>query len=279
MRTKVIKKLLGQQSLRILRLLGVFQFIKFTLYKLTKKKYSLTYNNITIHFRPWVKSDISGILGFINHRDNNYLNDIKNLTENKYSSKTISFFDLGSNIGLDSLASFIVFRNLRSLNVVEMDSDNIEIAKLNVEQFNLEEISYINKAIWIDSETIVKYSIDKEPNAFSIIGEKKSGTYKQCETITMEELVFKSDIEKNLVILKMDIEGVEKRIFEKADNYWINKLDYFYIEYHEYNENDRNCLIEIVRQNGLEIIKEYDYWNFDGWGGILFGKSKNWVEI
>lgn len=160
-----------------------------------------------------------------------------------------------------------------------MDRDNMVIARINIEQFNDKKIRYINKAIWTDSETIVEYSIDQERNAFSIGGVKKQGKYRQCRTISMEELVFSDNLTNKIVILKMDIERVEKKIFYQIDNSWLRNIDYFYVEYHEFNDNDKKTLVLTARENGLELINEYDYWNFDGWGGILFGKHADMVKL
>lgn len=140
-------------------------------------------------------------------------------------------------------------------------------------------IKYINKAIWTDSETIVEYSVDQESNAFSIVGVKKQGKYRQCQTISMEELIFNENLNNKIVILKMDIEGVEKKIFSQKENSWLKSLDYFYFEYHEFNDNDKKTLVLTARENGLDLINESDYWNFDGWGGILFGKHSDMVKL
>jgi len=279
MLSKIIKKRLGREKLRVLKLLGFYQYVKFFIYKFFKRIYSFRYNEIRIYLRPWVKSDVSGTLGLLRHSEKGYLNEIRNELKNKNDENQIYFFDLGANIGLDSLSACLFIPNLSILNIIEMDIDNLVIARLNIEQFRGKKRRYINKAIWTESETIVEYSIDQEPNAFSIGGLKKQGNYKQCETISIGDLIFNEKLYNKTVILKMDIEGVEKKIFNQLDNSWLKSLDYFYVEYHEFNYNDKKQLILTARENGLELLSAYDYWNFDGWGGLLFGKLGNKVKL
>ena len=92
-------------------------------------------------------------------------------------------------------------------------------------------------------------------------------------------MIFNEKLNNKIVILKMDIEGVEKKIFNQIDNFWLKSLDYFYVEYHEFNDNDKKHLVLTVQENGLELLNEYDYWNFEGWGGFLFGKRANMVKL
>jgi FkbM family methyltransferase len=279
MLSEIIKKRFGRDNLRILRLLGGYQYFKFFIYKFSRKIYSFEYNEIKIYLRPWIKSDFSGVLGLVKNGENNYQNEIRNELKIKNNKSQIVFFDLGANIGLDSLSACLLFPNLSDLNIIEMDRDNMTIARINIEQFNDKKRKYINKAIWTDSETIVEYSVDHEPNAFSIGGVKKQGKYRQCQTISMGELILNEKLDNKIVILKMDIEGVEKKIFNQIDNFWLNSLDYFYVEYHEFNDNDKKDLVLTARENGLELMNEYDYWNFYGWGGLLFGKRSKRVKV
>ena len=85
--SKIIKKLLGRDKLGLLRLLGVKQYVEFFIYKFFRKIYSFKYNEINIHLRPWIKSDISGTLGLVKNSENNYQNEIGNV-----SSVPLTFF-------------------------------------------------------------------------------------------------------------------------------------------------------------------------------------------
>lgn len=83
MLSKIIKKHLGQDEFHLLRLLRIRGYNKFFIFKIFRRRYTMKYNEIRIYLRPWIKSDITGTLGFLKHSDNNYLNEISRELKNK----------------------------------------------------------------------------------------------------------------------------------------------------------------------------------------------------
>lgn len=268
----IAKKYLQKSTYKLYVHLGGVELLKYLFYKRIKKLYKISFNNIAIYFRPYISSDISGVIEFLNYQGNTYLDHIGQILNKQESTKPICFFDLGSNIGLDSLKACTTFNNVSVIHAIEMDLDNLKMTRLNLNQFRVNLLNYINKAVWTESGLNVEYSVENEPNAFSISTNKAKGLKKVSLTISLDDLFINQSLDNQIVILKMDIEGAEKNIFQLGEQSWLNFLDFFYIEHHNFNSDDINRLICIVQLYDLRLIRKYDFWSYPGWGGMLFGK-------
>jgi FkbM family methyltransferase len=275
MLNKTFKVFLGKSTLRFYRFFGFKELLKLILSRVFKFKYNAVFSEMKIKFRPYVKSDFSGFMQFMRFSDNNYLHSIYSRVVTDKNSFKFYFFDLGANIGLDSLNFYKLFNSSNWISAVEMDTENFEILKLNLKQFDSSRLNLINKAVWTVSDENISYSKDTEPNAYKI--EEKIGIVKLNErfikTISMSELLKLAEGFEGKIILKMDIEGAEKEIFKLQELEWLHNLDFIYLEYHFFSDSEILELVEKLSHYGLLVIDKFNYWDTPGWGGLLFEKD------
>ncbi|HNR06416.1 MAG TPA: FkbM family methyltransferase [Saprospiraceae bacterium] len=165
--------------------------------------------------------------------------------------------DLGSNIGLTLIDYAEEYKNAKIYGV-ELDFDNYEIAKKNINSFR--NIFLINAGIW-NEDGWVHYE-GKDPQSFAI-SDSAIGT--KVPSITMTSLIKKFGLKK-IDYLKMDIEGAEYQIFKK-DIDWLYLVECLNIEIHD--------TIEIKKEDGISIISEI----LKGKGFNVFTNSNHWSSI
>jgi FkbM family methyltransferase len=118
---------------------------------------------------------------------------------------------------------------------IEPESANYELLKKNTE--NYVNITIIKAALWKTAGEIFLFDTGLGNDGFmtgenSMVTKTPQRTVKQTiETITIDEILDEFHI-NSIDILKIDIEGSEKEIFESCKN-WINKTNSIIIELHE----------------------------------------------
>lgn len=265
-----LKLILSRIDLKFYRQFGAITTLRMFFYRSIRKLTYIKFGSIKIIFRPWEKSDITGILDSI-VQDINNESWIKALAKLKSQKRTI-FFDLGSNIGLESV---FVNERLDVVNfvLVEIDKENIEISKLNTFGLN---VKFVNNAISAVSDLDLFFDNTKSKNSL-VIQKDKNGHFDSVKSISITDLINSICIEDSEVynkVVKMDIEGSEKEIFlGTADLDWLNKIDILYLEYHSFSDIEYQKLLDVLQTFRFYIIRTYDLWNYNGWGGILLTKS------
>lgn len=138
-------------------------------------------------------------------------------------SHTESFVDCGAYNG-DSIRGFLSATNDRFANIysLELDSDNYKQLGIYVGSLNEEiadKIRIFNNGVW-DEETIINYGKEEKGSCESY-GPLKAENYllpslaiKTCKTIKLDNLLK----EKEVTLLKMDVEGCEQRALKGATN-------------------------------------------------------------
>ena len=141
--------------------------------------------------------------------------------------------DAGANIGLAS----VYFANKypgAMIIAIEPENDNFELLKRNVEPYR--NVIPIHSALWNKNETIKLVDpgigswgfMTEEAN----ISETKLGKFSHTvKAMTLGKII--ADYQLNKIdILKIDIEGAEKEVFEDTSS-WIGKVEALIIELHE----------------------------------------------
>jgi FkbM family methyltransferase len=160
--------------------------------------------------------------------------------------------DLGSNVGYSIIHLNRVYPKAKIFGV-EMDKQNFEIAKKNLEFIN--NVDIMNAAIWI-TNGIVTYDANSNCDAFKI--EKSSvRELKSVKSITLSS--FFELHELNIIdYVKMDIEGAEKTIFnENCD--WLKKVRSLKIEYHD--ESTYSLITEKLAFYQFKVWKDSKHWS------------------
>jgi FkbM family methyltransferase len=160
------------------------------------------------------------------------------ILEKEYEFETQSspniIIDAGANIGMASIYFATKYKNAMII-AIEPEEENYKLLRYNTD--NYKNISTINAALWNSSGNIALYAADFTSNAGYMTETNKSAlkpSYKQrqlVKAVTIEEIMLQFNIDY-IDILKIDIEGSEKEVFESSGN-WINKINSIIIELHE----------------------------------------------
>ena len=148
--------------------------------------------------------------------------------------------DAGANIGLAS----VYFANKypgAMIIAIEPEEDNFELLKRNVEPYR--NVIPIHSALWNKNELI--NLVDPGLGSWGFmteeasISEKTLGKYSRTvKAMTLGKII--SDYQLNKIdILKIDIEGAEKEVFEDTSS-WIRKVEALIIELHEHMKSGCN---------------------------------------
>ena len=154
---------------------------------------------------------------------------INNEYKQDFKGKIESIFDCGAYIGLTSIYFSMLYPTSKII-AIEPNKENFELLKLNTKNYS--NIEIINSAIW---NSKVLYELDDSMATGEwgyMVKKKTSESKKGLETITMDEIIEKYHI-KTIDILKLDIEGSEKDLFEKNYKSWLYLVRNLIIELHE----------------------------------------------
>lgn len=133
--------------------------------------------------------------------------------------------DAGANVGFSAL--YFATKYPKAIVIaVEPDESNFSLLCQNVS--GLENIITIKGAVWNKCEPIKLTG-----HELSFCGFQVEQGDLECAIIgmTIDEIMRKCDV-NHIDILKVDIEGSEKEVFESASN-WIDQVDLIVIELHE----------------------------------------------
>lgn len=184
-------------------------------------------------------------------------------------------FDLGANIGLFTRLYAAKYPEA-SIIAVEPESNNFEILLQNTVAYDT--ITTIHGGVWYrDAELKI---IDRGTGEWGFTCEEVSNGEGDVKGIGIDEIVVKnvmSDRMKNVkdkrqvVLVKMDIEGCEKQIFDHISSCrWLSFVDYLIIELHDriYPGSEKHIL-DFMRSNGYRSIQSGENFVFYRDGTLL----------
>lgn len=190
---------------------------------------------------------------------NMYKDNFKNNIDYK-----MNIIDAGSNIGLTSLF-FMDHFNKPNVICIEPEIQNFKILEYNIDGNNDSNIIKINGAVWSSNSKIkiIKDFRDKLEWSFRV---EETQEMDGILAYSINQLVKDNSFEY-LDILKIDVEGSEKQIFNKA----LSNLDFLKItkciaiEIHD----EFNC-----REDIYTVLDEYGFSYFNK-GELTIGVNKN----
>jgi len=148
--------------------------------------------------------------------------------------KINTIIDLGANIGIETIKFSKFFPNSKII-CVEPEINNFEILKKNTENYS--NVFIENYAI-SNNETNIFIENTSNPltkNYYEGFRLTEKATNQKVRTVTMKSLIKKYDLKK-INILKSDIEGYEKYLFDDSCEDWLHLVD---IIIFECPDNDR----------------------------------------
>lgn len=144
----------------------------------------------------------------------------------KYDPKTI--LDAGGNIGLTALFFANEFPQA-SIVTVEPDQKNFELLKKNTAPYK--NIIPLNKGVWHHQAFLNVIDLGKGANSF-IVEETPAPGIESIEAISIAEIMQQQGWQQ-IDLLKIDIEGTEKNIFENNAELWLPHTKVLFVESHD----------------------------------------------
>ncbi len=135
--------------------------------------------------------------------------------------------DAGANVGLSSIFFAREYPDAHII-AVEPEASNYELLSINASYYP--NINPIQAAIWYRNTPL---EIPNPGDAFWAfqVREATNSEAGTVRAITIPDLLIDSCDKK--ILLKLDIEGAEKEIFENGDISWINQIDILIVELHD----------------------------------------------
>lgn len=198
-------------------------------FNLKKLKYSFSFRNNPFDFATFEEV---------------ILKEDYNLTIN-FNPSTI--IDGGANIGLTS----VFFANKypqADIVAVEPEEGNFEMLKKNTKNYG--RISLIRSGIWSHSAILSVIDEGKGNNSFTV-AEILSPKVDSINAISIYDIIQERSWD-TIDILKLDIEGAEKNVFEKNFEQWLPRVKILIIEFH-----DR--MIEGCSSTVLKALSNYSF--------------------
>lgn len=196
--------------------------------KIAKSLFPKRHNNEVISVKiPQVDTSIYIRLG---------TSDVSNFHENfmslefplpDYLSPQL-IIDAGANAGYATLFLMNKFKQAKIISI-EPDESNFEMLTMNCKSYS--NFEGIKSAIWIN-DSFVKITNPESGHTGFRVEETTEKDKNSFPSITIQSILTNSGFDR-IGILKLDIEGTEKELFE--DNYkkWIDKVDVLIIELHD----------------------------------------------
>lgn len=157
-----------------------------------------------------------------------FIKEDYNLNYPNFKTDEINIIDAGANIGLASVFFANKFKNSKIISI-EPDSDNFEMLKKNTSHYK--NINIYNAALWNEKKYLNIIDKGWGTRGF-MIEENKEKKENSVQSYSVLDLM-KENKMKTISILKIDIEGSEKEVFESNFDKWIPKTKCIIVELHD----------------------------------------------
>jgi len=162
--------------------------------------------------------------------------------------------DAGANIGLASIYWSNHFP-LSEIYAYEADPMVYDILEQNLSNNNCSNVTAINKAIWYEKGDL---KFDSEGADAGKVSEQNSDSVEITAVSISEEI---KRLNKQIDLLKMDIEGAEVSIFENETDF-LKSVENLFLEYHSFESQDQKLgmILQKLEAAGMRyrLYNEYD---------------------
>lgn len=159
-----------------------------------------------------------------------------------------TIFDIGANIGIETLRFHRLYPSALLVSV-EADSSNFEVLQKNVSCLRNAHIH--NRGLWNSNARLKVFNENGSNEAFRV-RETDSDDF-DFQGITIPELIERHNVEE-IDILKIDIEGSEKVVFDSTCDRWLHRVNCIVMECPDNDERGTVQLIfDAFRRNDLTV--------------------------
>ena len=177
----------------------------------------------------------------------------------------INIIDAGSNIGLTSLYFLDYFKQVNLISV-EPEKENFKVLQANLQNLPKQfQTQQINGGIW-SSDTFLKIVSDFRDQSDWSFRVEETNNPNDIKAYSISSLL-KSNNWNTIDILKIDIEGSEKQIFDvqNSDVSFLSKTKCIAIEIHD----EFNC-----REMIYQVLSDFNFTYFNN-GELTIGVNQN----
>ena len=170
--------------------------------------------------------------------------------------------DAGANIGLTSVFFALAYPQARII-AIEPEESNFKILIKNTQFYH--RILPIHAALWNKQERLQITNPKADKWSFKVTEGKESKTTETVRGLSVAELLTEAET-NHIDIMKIDIEGAEKELFDSRYENWLDKTDLIIIELHEgfregccksfYNATNRFDFQKIERKGHVILLKK-----------------------
>ena len=140
-----------------------------------------------------------------------------------------SIVDAGANIGLASVYFASRFPDARIV-ALEMEQSNFELLKRNTKPYP--NITCLQKALWSGQKQLSIVNPTDEPWAFRVSEAVSGNAALSVMSLGVTDMI-KEFAHQQIDLLKIDIEGAEKEIFQNGMDHWIDRVGMIAVELHD----------------------------------------------
>lgn len=233
----------------------------------TKIQYKFNNKNISVYIRDDV--DFSVFNEIFKYRE------YKSCEEVLINANKGIVVDVGAHIGFFSIYSYCLNTKVK-IYAIEPEKNNLDYLSLNKKENKIENIKIIDCAITEktrDGELVVT---DDSINNYVLLSEDFEDSklkFQKIKIFSLEDFFINNKIDR-VLLLKMDIEGGEYKIFESIKYETLSKIDNIILEYHLDNAigYDQKFLENILRVNGFSV--QFFPSGFDKKMGFILARNK-----
>jgi len=140
--------------------------------------------------------------------------------------------DLGANIGLTSVFFKSKYKDAKII-AVEPESSNFMMLQKNLKNYT--DTNTYKAGVWNKNANLVIEDKGLGHYGF-VVRETESKTENSFEAISLQQIIEENEID-TIDILKIDIEGSEKKLMDESAHLWLPKVNVLIIELHDRMES------------------------------------------
>lgn len=208
-----------------------------------KKRENVSIPKLDVHFKVRPGSTDYSVIKQIFTRGELYFN------YSKFLNDPLIIIDCGAHIGVSSMFFVTFFKN-PTIYGFEANSNNYKYLTVNTN--DCRSIESINKAVWYKNEILNVVDTGYGDWGY-MVSKNNINMVESVEAITLDDFIASRKISE-VDIVKLDIEGSEKEIFDIGENKWLSITKLIIIEFHErLKKGVKSIVEEKLFKNGFQF--------------------------
>ncbi|HAH56332.1 MAG TPA: hypothetical protein DCM02_13880 [Flavobacterium sp.] len=175
--------------------------------------------------------------------------------------------DAGSNIGFASLYFKLKYPDAKII-ALEIETENIKMIRKNLKDFK--DVEIVQKGLF-NKKALFRIEDPYHATNSFVIKEVSPNENYDIESITVDEILISNKTE-TIDVLKIDIEGAEKDLFEKNYENWLPKVKIIMVETH-----DR--MIPKCSYTVMKTLNEYNFILYTTTEGTLIYYNMSFISL